>query len=166
MMLIFPFEEKIYKEKGVQAVYVGHPLLERMEITLSKEEFLDKYNLNPDERLICLMPGSRGGEIKYHMPILTETIEKLSREISAKYVLLLAESVNESLIEQHLQSNPQHIQILKEDRYECMAFSDLILTSCGTANLEAAMVETPFIAFYKISPLTYKLGLPFIKTRT
>jgi lipid-A-disaccharide synthase len=165
MMLIFPFEEDLYRENGVNAVYVGHPLLERMDNSLSKVEFLNKYNLNPDEPLICLMPGSRSSEIKYHMPILTETIEKLTQEISAKYPLLLAESVEESLIEQHIQGM-QQIHILKEDRYDCMAHCDLILTSCGTANLEAALVETPFIAFYKISPLTYNLGLPFIKTRT
>jgi lipid-A-disaccharide synthase len=88
------------------------------------------------------------------------------QEIKAQYVLLLAESVEESLINQYIKGNLDKIHILKEDRYECMAYSDLILTSCGTANLEAALVETPFIAFYKISPLSYNLGLPFIRTRT
>jgi lipid-A-disaccharide synthase len=166
MMLIFPFEEELYRENGVEAVYVGHPLLERMDISLSKDEFLNKHNLSPEETRICLMPGSRSSEIKYHMPILIETIEKLSQEISAEYVLLLAESVEERVIEEHIRKSPQQMRILKEDRYECMAYCDLILTSCGTANLEAALVETPFIAFYRISPLTYKLGLPFIKTRT
>jgi lipid-A-disaccharide synthase len=166
MMLIFPFEEELYRKNGVPAVYVGHPLLERMDISLSKEEFYRKYSLDSDQTVICLMPGSRSSEIKYHMPILIETVEKLAQEISAKYVLLQAESVDRSSIGHHLQQSLQPIQILKANRYECMAYSDLILTSCGTANLEAALVETPFVAFYRISPLTYKLGLPFIKTRT
>jgi len=166
MMLIFPFEEELYRENGVKAVYVGHPLLERMEISLSREEFLNKYSFTQNETRICLMPGSRNNEIKYHMPVLIETIQKLMREIQARYVLPLAESVDESLVRQHLKGKLENILVLKENRYECMAHSDLILTSCGTANLEAALVETPFIAFYRISPLSYKLGLPFIKTRT
>jgi len=166
MMLIFPFEEEFYSENGVEAVYVGHPLLERMDVTLSKEDFFNKHHLNQDETIICLMPGSRNSEIKYHMPILTETIEKLSQKIPAKYVLLLAESVDESFIRQYIRGSLEKIQVLKEDRYECMAYCELILTSCGTANLEAALVETPFIAYYRISPLSYNLGLPFIKTRT
>ncbi|MFC2163466.1 lipid-A-disaccharide synthase [Acidobacteriota bacterium] len=166
MMLIFPFEEALYKENSVEAIYVGHPLLERMEIALSKEDFCNKLNINKDEPIVCLMPGSRNSEIKYHMPILTAAIEKLAQEMRATYVLLLAESVDQGLINQHIKSCQERIHVLKEDRYECMAYSDLILSSCGTANLEAALVETPFISFYRISPWTYNLGLPFIKTRT
>lgn len=166
MMLIFPFEEKLYRENGVEAVYVGHPLLEQMDITLSKEAFLNKHNLSKDKAIICLMPGSRSSEIKYHMPVLTAAIKKIEQEIGASYVMLLAESLDESLINQHVDENSGQVHILKEDRYECMAYSDLILASCGTANLEAALVETPFIAFYRISPLSFSLGIPFIKTRT
>jgi len=166
MMLIFPFEESIYKEKGVPAVYVGHPLLERIKITLPKMEFFNTYNLDSDRPLICLMPGSRNSEIKYHMPILMATMEKLSKDIQAQYVLLLAESVDERVVNQHLASSQEKIPILKKNRYEGMAYSDLILASCGTANLEAALVETPFITFYRISALSYNLGIPLIKTRT
>jgi len=166
MMLIFPFEESLYKEKGIPAVYVGHPLLERIKITLSKMEFFNTYKLDSDRPLICLMPGSRNSEIKYHMPILMATMDKLSEEIQAQYVLLLAESVDERAVNQHLASSRIKIPVLKKNRYECMAYSDLILASCGTANLEAALVETPFITFYRISALSYNLGIPLIKTKT
>jgi lipid-A-disaccharide synthase len=166
MMLIFPFEEAIYKESGIEAVYIGHPLCESMHIDLTREVFLSKYGLAPDRKIICLMPGSRMSEIKYHMPILMQACQKLEKAIAAEFLLLLAESLREEDIRYYLPNSLIEMRILKEDRYEAMAYSDLILAACGTANLEAALLETPFITFYRISSASYKLGLPFVKTRT
>ena len=70
MMLIFPFEEKIYREYGIPAVYVGHPLKDRIRTSLAKNEFLEKHGLDPHKKLISLLPGSRRSELKYHMPVL------------------------------------------------------------------------------------------------
>jgi len=166
MMLIFPFEEAIYRESGVDGVYVGHPLCEGITLPLSRETFRIKHRLNPDKKTICLMPGSRKSEIEYHMPVLMNAAQKISEEFSMECILVLAEGLDEALIRRHMPSSLRDFHIAKEDRYECMAFSDLILTSCGTANLEAALLGTPFISFYRISPWSYRFGLPFIKTRT
>ncbi|MBN1223432.1 MAG: lipid-A-disaccharide synthase, partial [Candidatus Aminicenantes bacterium] len=166
MMLIFPFEETFYRENGVEGVYVGHPLCESLKTELSREEFLCKHGIRPDKKIICLMPGSRMSEIKYHMPILMKSTQKMAEDFSAECILVLAEGLDERNISEHLQGGLKNVHVLKEDRYESMAYSDLILTSCGTANLEAALLGTPFITFYRISPWSYKLGLPFVKTRT
>jgi len=165
-LLIFPFEEKIYKQNGIPAEYVGHPLLERMNLSLTREEFLQKYNLSPDKKTICLLPGSRKSEINYHMPILIPAVQTIEQEEGIQFVLPLAENLNVEDLRNLFPAENDRVKILTEDRLEGMAYSDLILSSCGTANLEAALLGVPFIAYYRISPLTYSLGIPFVRTRT
>jgi lipid-A-disaccharide synthase len=165
MLLIFPFEEKIYQESGIPAKYVGHPLLERMNLSLTMEKFFQKHNLSLDKKTICLLPGSRKSEINSHMPILYPAVEKISEEEEIQFVLPLAENLDIQDLRNSFAAENDLLKILTEDRLEGMAYSDLILSSCGTANLEAAFLQIPFIAFYRISPLTYRLGIPFVRTR-
>jgi len=158
MMLIFPFEEKIYEEHRIPAVYVGHPLQERVKVSFSKEEFIKKHGLDPQKKLISILPGSRKSEIKYHIPVLSPAIQLIKSKWDAQFILLLAESLEEDLILSLIPPELKEIKILTEDRYEAMASSDLVLSACGTANLEAALLEAPLISFYRISPLTYFFG--------
>jgi lipid-A-disaccharide synthase len=158
MMLIFPFEEKIYKDSMIPAVYVGHPLKDNVKNSLTKQEFLEKYRLNPKKLLIALLPGSRKSELKYHMPVLPEALHLLHEKRDVQFILLLAENLDKSLISDFLPLFPEEMIVLAEDHYEAMAASDLVLSACGTANLEAALLETPVVAFYRISPLTYFFG--------
>jgi lipid-A-disaccharide synthase len=166
MLLIFPFEATIYQQNEIPAEYIGHPLLERMNLSLAREEFLQKYNLSPDKKTICLLPGSRQSEIKYHMPILTPAVQMIEAEGGIQFVLPLAENLDVEDLRSFIPAENDRIKILTKDRLEGMAYSDLILSSCGTANLEAALLGVPFIAYYRISPLTYNLGIPFVRTRT
>jgi len=166
MLLIFPFEEKIYQQNGIPAKYVGHPLLESMNLSLAREEFHKRYDLSSNKKTICLLPGSRKSEINYHMPILIPAIQMISEKGGIQFVLPLAENLDIKHLRSFFPAENDHIKILTENRLEGMAFSDLILSSCGTANLEAALLGVPFIAFYRISPLTYNLGIPFVSTRT
>ncbi len=166
MLLIFPFEAKIYQQNEIPAEYIGHPLLERMNLSLAREEFLQKYNLSPDKKTICLLPGSRKSEINYHMPILIPAVQMIEEEGGIQFVLPLAENLDVEDLRSFIPAENDRIKILTEDRLEGMAYSDLILSSCGTANLEAALLGVPFIAYYRISPLTYNLGIPFVRTRT
>jgi lipid-A-disaccharide synthase len=155
MMLIFPFEEKIYEDYGIQAAYVGHPLKERVRASLTKDEFLEKYGLDPQKKLISLLPGSRRSELKYHMPVLAEAMERIKSERDPQFVLLLAETIDENFLLSLIPPRLKALKILREDHYEAIASSDLILSACGTANLEAALLETPLVSFYYLSPLTY-----------
>ncbi|NIM91758.1 MAG: lipid-A-disaccharide synthase [Candidatus Aminicenantes bacterium] len=165
MLLIFPFEEEIYQTRGIPAVYIGHPLLERVRVTLSKEDFFQKYGLGSQKKLITLLPGSRKSELKYHMPVLAKTIQKIKKEIPAHFILVLAEGLAGQSLERYVPADSDHVTVLTEDNYEAMAYSDLVLSSCGTANLESALLETPFISFYRLSPFTYYAGVRFIRIR-
>ena len=155
MMLIFPFEEKTYEESGIPAVYVGHPLKEKVSVSFTREEFMKKYGLNTQKKLISLLPGSRKNELKYHMPVLPEALYRIHSEWDAHFILLLAESLDKNLVSDYLPLFPEELTVLTENHYEAMAASDLVLSASGTANLEAALLETPLIVFYRLSPFTY-----------
>lgn len=158
MLLIFPFEENTYKGSGIPAEYIGHPLKEKIQISLSKIEFMEKYELNPDRKIIALLPGSRKSELKFHMPVLQEALHLIQSLGNAHFVLLLAENLDKKLISDYLPLFPDNLLVLAENHYEAMAASDVVVSACGTANLEAALLEIPLVAFYRISPLTYLFG--------
>jgi lipid-A-disaccharide synthase len=163
MLLIFPFEEKIYTEYGIPATYVGHPLKESVKTTLTKEEFFAKYRLDPAKKTIAVLPGSRKSEIRFHVPILTQVIKNLSQELEVQFTLPLAENLAEDYVTSFLGDASTSVKILTKHAYEAIAYSDIALSSCGTANLEAALLGTPVVAFYRISPLTYFAGIRLMK---
>ena len=165
MLLIFPFEEKIYTEYGIPAAYVGHPLKERMKISSTKEEFFQRYRLDPKKKLVAILPGSRKSEVKFHMPVLTQTLKKLRQEFDPLFILPLAENLTEAYMRSFLRDIPIDVNILPKDGYEAMAYSDIALSSCGTANLEAALLGTPVVAFYRLSPLTYYSAIKLMKIK-
>jgi len=163
MMLIFPFEEEIYKKRAIPAVYVGHPLREMIRRNLGRGQFLAKYGLDPARRIVTLLPGSRRSEIERQMPILAETLPLISREIPVQWVLVLAEGLEREAVEKYLSGKHDDVLILDRDGYEAMASADLVLSASGTANLETALLETPLIVFYRVSPLSYAMGRRLLK---
>lgn len=165
MMLIFPFEEKIYEENKIPATYVGHPLQDKVKPSLSKDEFFQKYGFDLQKKLITILPGSRKSEIKYHMPVLMKSILLITEAFPAQFAFLLAENIDNHFFHGYIPPSFANTKILIHDHYDAMAFSDVILSACGTANLESALLETPLISFYSISPITYKLGVKFIKIK-
>lgn len=162
MLLIFPFEEEIYKEQGIPATYVGHPLREFVKVSFPREEFHRKYELDLGKKLISILPGSRKSELKFHMPVLLSALERIKDEFDVQCLLLLAENLEPSSIQSFIPSDRNDLKVLKSDKYEAMTYSHLVLASCGTANLEAALLGTPLISFYRIMPLTYSVGKRFV----
>jgi lipid-A-disaccharide synthase len=164
MCLIFPFEEKIYAAAGIPARFVGHPLLERVRTVMTRSEFFETYRLEPKKKFIVLLPGSRKSEIRFHMPTLAEAVRCLARQVPAQFGLVLAEDLDPAVVKGFLPPGGPRIDIFRREAYEAIAAADLALSACGTANLEAALLGTPLIAFYRISPLTYAAGKRFVKT--
>ncbi len=163
MLLIFPFEESIYKEHSIPAVFVGHPLLQRMQLTLSRNDYFAKFNFNPQKKQIAFLPGSRKSEIDRHMPILIKTASMLKDRYHSEFSLVLAEDVSDEIFSAYPEIKEYEINIISGHNYEVMAYSDLVLSACGTATLETALLETPLIAFYRLHPFTYYLGRPFVR---
>jgi len=165
LFIIFPFEIKIYEREGINFTYVGHPLLNKIKPDISKEVFREKLKLNKNDFLITLLPGSRESEIKNLLPVMIETLKLLKREIDFKSALLKADNIESKLISNLIKDFEIKI-ISQNDNYNLINSSDFIITTCGTSNLESAILKTPFIAIYKVNPLTYYLGKPFLKIST
>lgn len=165
MLLIFPFEKEIYGREGIPAAFVGHPLLEKVKSSLSREDFLAKHGFDPEKKLITFLPGSRRSELKRHLPVLVKAASLIRREFPVQFALVKADSLDRSYLDRLLPSNNPEIRVIDEDGYEAMAASVLILSACGTANMEACLLETPLIAFYRISPLTFYPGVRLLKIK-
>lgn len=166
MMLIFPFEQPIYADYGIPSVFVGHPLLEQICTPAGREDTFLRHGFQPDRPLVVLLPGSRRIEIRYHMPTLMASAAQIKRATEAQFVLLLAENLSRNDIQGFIPPDlEEDISVIEDmQQYQdVLAAGDLALSACGTANLEAALLETPVVAFYRISPLTYSLGKPFVK---
>jgi len=155
MCLIFPFEKELYAASGIPAVFVGHPLRDRVRTSLNRDEFLAKYSLPREGPLVALLPGSRMTEIKNHLPVLIAAARELKAEFPVHFLLVLAENIDKDSIQRYLPAGEKEIHVLTADRYDAIAQADLVLAACGTANLEAALLGTPLVAFYRLSPLTY-----------
>ena len=163
MCLIFPFEEAVYARAGIPARFVGHPLLERVRTSFGREEFFRKYGLDPAKKLVALLPGSRKSEIGFHMPVLEAALPRIRDRVSCQFVLVQAQDLEPGLLESALPSGAPGVTMLRQDAYEAMAAADLVLSACGTANLEAALLGTPLVAFYRLSPITYAAGRRFVR---
>jgi len=163
MLLIFPFEEEIYSQAGIPAVYIGHPFQERIRLSLEKEAFFSQHRLDSRSRWVALLPGSRKSELRNHMPTLIQAAGKLHEAFGVRFLLCLAENLDQEDISPFLPHSAGYVHLLKENRYEAMAYSELVLASCGSANLEAALLNTPVVAFYRIFPLTYALGKGLVR---
>lgn len=163
MMLIFPFEEAIYRSEGIPATYIGHPLLERVRAEFGRADLFAKYGFDPAKKLVVLLPGSRRGELRYHAPVLAETVARLRSSPGLQFALVLAESLDRSALDASWPGPVEGVTVLEKDGYEAMAAADIVLSSCGTATLEAALLAAPVVAFYRISPLTYRAGRRFVR---
>ncbi|MEF3255564.1 MAG: lipid-A-disaccharide synthase, partial [Deferribacterales bacterium] len=160
---ILPFEEDIFKKEGVNALYVGNPIIDNINFKYkSKDHFIRCYGLNNDnKKVIGLLPGSRKKEIMNNMPIFVEAINLLSDKY--RFILAKAGSVKEEWIEPYLQN--LNIPIVEDAQYDLMKYSDLLWCCSGTATLEAAIIGTPAIIVYKVSGISLFVLKKIIKNR-
>lgn len=152
MICILPFEAEFYRKAGVDATFVGHPLLDIVKYRESKPSFLNRFGISRDKTIITLLPGSRTEEIKKLLPVMLEVEEKL-REIKDIECFLVATPELFEEIKHFL--NQKKIHLIKGLKYEAMRYADLILCASGTVTLEALLLETPMIILYKLSTISY-----------
>lgn len=156
VLVILPFEKSLYDEAGVRCTFVGHPILDAVEGSYDRTALRTKFGFSPDERVIALLPGSRAHEVQVLLPILIEAVEKLARrEPKTKFILAQASTIPDNLLQSLLGRSPVPIALVKEQATEVMALSDLVLVASGTATLQAAVVGTPMVLFYRTTPLTF-----------
>ena len=162
-LVIFPFEEKFYRDRGVDAEFVGHPLAELGRPSVTREAYAAKYGLVASKPWITLMPGSRAKEVRMNLPEMLRAAALLGADYN--FLMPVAPTIPKSLIlEQMKRLNPGRTSIhLVRDALPALAHSRAGIIASGTATVEAAMMETPFVMVYRVTPLTYWLGRSTVK---
>jgi lipid-A-disaccharide synthase len=164
MVVFFPFEEKLYKDAGVEVDFIGHPLLDLVKPTLSKEDFRNELQIKENEILIGLLPGSRWQEIEKILPVMVHSGLVLKKRMKNLQIAIgLAPTIDKQKAYDFLKKKNFNIQLLEDLTYDLMSHSDLLLATSGTATLESAISCTPLIVLYKTSPLTYLLAKALVK---
>jgi lipid-A-disaccharide synthase len=156
LLCIFPFEEEFFTREGVNATYIGHPLAGLVRPSLSREEFFRKHRLAAGRPLISVLPGSRRGESARHLPALLDAAGRLYRERAVNLVLPASSTTGAAFFEERLGRSP--IRVIEGESWDAMAHSDVALVASGTVTVEAALLGTPMVTFYKVTPLSWLAG--------
>jgi len=157
-LVIFPFEEKFYRERGVDATFVGHPLAELPQPAIARAEYAKQFQLDPAKPWITLMPGSRVKEVRMNLPAILESVALLGS--GYEFVLPVAPTLDQNFLRSLI---GRHKVTLAPEALPALHHSRAGIVASGTATVEAAMMNTPFVMVYRVSPLTYRLGKPRVK---
>jgi lipid-A-disaccharide synthase len=157
-LVIFPFEEKFYRDRGVDATFVGHPLADLPKPTIPREVYAAQNNLDPSKPWITLMPGSRVKEVGMNLPTIMESAAKLGA--GYEFVLPVAATLERSYLTSLVGS--QAVRLVSES-LPALAHSRAGIIASGTATVEAAMMGTPFVMVYRVTASTYFLGRHAVK---
>lgn len=167
VMVIFPFEEDFHKNEGVNAEYVGHPLLSQLPKPVRKEKFCDKHFVDSGKKIIGIFPGSRKMELDYLMPIFIETANKIQEKTDGNFEFFICRASNftKEKFQEHLEKALKKYGKNKitfrvtEDNYGLLSSCDLAILASGTITLEAALYNTPMIVSYKAPVIAYWIYL-------
>jgi lipid-A-disaccharide synthase len=165
-LCIFHFEEKFYADAGVPVKFIGHPLVGNVQATLTRESFCRKYGLAESASIITVLPGSRRGEIAHHLPVLIEGLREIRGRLPGlpQIVVAVAPGLDSAALGKSFPADWQ-VRLIANDTYNCLAAADLAIVSSGTATVETALLGTPMIVFYRLSPITARLAKPLVKTK-
>jgi len=163
--VILPFEEEFFRNHGLDAEYVGHPLLDSVVRTMDREEFCRMKNIEADSLCIGLLPGSRKKEIAALLPTLLQTAQNLQKQNTTQKKMVFLIPVASTISEAEIRENGLDeygsgldIRLIKENRYDMMAACDVAVVVSGTVTLELALLDTPMVVIYKFSNTTYRIG--------
>lgn len=165
MIVLFPFEEKFYKDAGVNAEFVGHPLLERINNYnfLSKDELYNKFKLDNSKEILLILPGSRTHEVEQILPETLNAAKKILEEFNLQIVVAGSSNINKKVYEDLLKK--YNFKVISGFTYDLMKYSKFGIIKSGTSTLEAALFKLPMIIVYKTGFLTYLIGKNLIKVK-
>ena len=166
ILVFFKFEEELYKAYGVDAQFVGHPLLDTVKMSVPKQEFLKKHGFLPDKPVVALLPGSRPGEVRTLLPIMAGAAAIAKRSYGdIQFAISKHPDLDIDLYRSALQASDIDAKLIEGFTYDLVGSSDLALVASGTATLETAIIGTPLVITYKVSFGTFVAYKLVAKTR-
>jgi lipid-A-disaccharide synthase len=169
-LVIFPFEENFYRDRGVDATFVGHPLADLPLPAITREDYAAANRIDATKTWITLMPGSRRKEVRMNLPAILGAVRCLQEDRLQKdrpgsgyeFLLPVARTLDGAFLKELIASHPGSIHLVSET-LPALYHSRAGIVASGTATVEAALMGTPFVMVYRVSPLTYALGKPRVK---
>ncbi len=163
MAVIFDFEVPFFAEHGIDTHFVGHPLVDGMKVTTTRDRFFAAAHLDPNRPLLALLPGSRRQEIENLLPNMAAAADRLKQKYpQVQIAVSRADTISRRHLEAVLLDSP-HIAVIEHDPYDLMKYATAAVVSSGTATLETAFFGTPFCLVYRVAPFTYTLGKYLVK---
>ncbi len=156
LLCIFPFEEKWFNERGVETVFVGHPLTQVVEPTVDRAAFLAEYGLREDQPVLAILPGSRRGEAERHLPYLMGALDLLAEQHHIQTVLPASSTTGAAFFRQRI--GGRSVTIVENNTHNALVHCDLALVASGTATVEAALLGAPMVVFYRVTLASWLVG--------
>jgi lipid-A-disaccharide synthase len=164
MAVILPFEAPFYEQAGVPVTFVGHPMLDLVTVTLDRSAAAASFNLDPSRKIVGLFPGSRRNEIERLLPVIIDSAAKLKEQFpDIQFILPLASTLADSDILPLMSTANLDVIITRDRIHDMIRACDAVISVSGTVTLEIALVGTPMVIIYKLSPLTYQLAKRLVK---
>ncbi|MDD2679731.1 MAG: lipid-A-disaccharide synthase [Candidatus Omnitrophica bacterium] len=163
MIVLFEFEKEFYRKYGIQADCVGHALLDIVRPGMEKDELLHKLSLTKDKPIIALLPGSRKQEIKKILPVMLKAAQIINKKISAQFVIAKPSQTSWDVYDRIINKFNLAVKFMEGKTYDALNIADLALVCSGTAVLEAAIMQKPFLIIYKMGLLNYLFYRPQVK---
>ena len=165
MLVIFPFEEKLYHKEGLDVHFVGHPLKDVVWVKQSKNAFFNHIGFDPSVPTLGLLPGSREQEVRRLLPEMLKAFDLLQKQIPNLQLLLgQAPMLSDHIYEPFL-NKERALFPVREKTYEVMAHSDAVMAASGTATLETAILGTPMVILYKMSLISFLIGRALVRLK-
>jgi lipid-A-disaccharide synthase len=166
VLVIFPFEEAIYRDGGVPVEFVGHPLVDLAKPRTTRERFLVEQRLSSGAPTVAMLPGSRPNEVSRIFPDLMASAERIRVAIpDAQFVVARAPHLDDRLFEEASRASRTSMRLVEGDTDTVLASADLALTASGTATVQTALHDTPMIVVYRVSAATYLLARWLVSVR-
>ena len=166
VLVIFPFEEKIYRDAGIPVQWVGHPLLDVAQVPEPRTAFLSRLGMDPDRPVVALLPGSRRNELHAILPdLVSAAVIIRSRLPRVQWIVARAPHLPDDVFEPVTRLG-DGVAIVEDETDDVLAAADVALVASGTVTVQAALHECPMVVVYRLSALTYRLGKPFVHVET
>lgn len=164
MAVILPFEEEIYRNAGVNVSFVGHPLLDEVRTKYDRPQALKRFGLREEAVTVGILPGSRRSEVSRLLPEMLAACRIMKERISPlQFALPFAGTLDPDFVQEIVRQFPFKVNVIRNEIYDLIAVSDVVMVASGTATLETALLETPMVIVYKVSAASYAVGRRFIR---
>ncbi|HTW66597.1 MAG TPA: lipid-A-disaccharide synthase [Bryobacteraceae bacterium] len=169
LLCIFPFEPEFFARYGIDAAYIGHPLTRLIKPSASRAELRRNFDVAEDAPLIALLPGSRTGEAARHLPILIETVDWIRQAFHAattrvpRFILAVPPGTVPagSIFRERISA--ASIQLEEGKTWDVLVSADVALAASGTVTIEACLLGTPMVTFYRVNQLSWWMGKALVR---